>query len=86
MSPDLLGILGAAAGVLVVAGVVALFLRLSRGGHPTAGHYDPDAIGHHSWDPAIPRWKYHLPSVQRGRTLPRGSGPPDRQDPNPPPD
>jgi hypothetical protein len=73
---DVGGILLAAAGVLIVAGIVVLFMRLSRSGHPTSGHYDPDAIGHHSWDPALPRWRFHLPSVQRGPSMRRGSGPP----------
>jgi hypothetical protein len=83
---DVGGILLAAVGVLLVAGVVAVFLRLSRNGHPASGHYDPDAIGHHTWDPALPRWRYHLPSVQRGRSVRRGDGPQETPRPDPPGD
>jgi hypothetical protein len=76
---DIGSILLAAVGVLIAAGIVVVFLRLSRSGHPTSGHHDPDAIGHHSWDPALPRWRFQLPTVQRGPSMRRRSGPsPDR--------
>jgi hypothetical protein len=82
---DIGGILVAAMSVLFVAGVVVIFLRLSRHGHPTSGHYDPDAIGHHTWDPALPRWRFHLPAVQPGRSGRRRSPPPPEREPTEPP-
>jgi hypothetical protein len=58
--------------IAVLLLIVALSGRSSRGGRSTAGHYDPDAIGGYTLDPATMRYRYDLP------TLPRGSAPTGR--------
>lgn len=71
--------------VLVIVIVVALLIlttgrRSGRGGGSTAGHYDPDAIGQYTLDPATMRFRYDLPTLPRSSapTVP-GSGPPPRR-------
>jgi hypothetical protein len=83
---DIGGVLVSAVGVLLVAGLAWFVFHRRSSSDQKSGHYDPDAIGTYTWDPAIPRWKLILPGVQRSRPLPRGSGPPDREHPDPPPD
>ena len=65
--------------ILVVLLVVTNGMR-SRGAGSTAGHYDPNAIGDWTLDPATMRYRYDLPTLPRsGVPLPPGSGPPHRR-------
>jgi hypothetical protein len=70
--------------VLIIAGVIVLLVALTtrrtgRGGS-TAGHYDPDAIGSYTLDPATMRYRYDLPILPRaGSAAPPGSEPPHRR-------
>lgn len=67
--------------VIVVAVLIAVTGRRSRlGGGSTAGHYDPNAIGGYSLDPATMGYRYQLPTLPRSSrpTVPR-SGPPHRR-------
>lgn len=70
--------------VLIIAGVIVMLVALTtrrtdRGGS-TAGHYDPDAIGGYTLDPATMRYRYDLPTLPQasGPATP-GSGPPHRR-------
>ena len=70
--------------VVAVVGLVALLAttgeRSGGGNGSTAGHYDPDAIGHYIMDPATQTYRYELPNVARtGKQMPPGSGPPHRR-------
>jgi hypothetical protein len=71
--------------VLIIAGVIVLLVALTtrgtgRGGGSTAGHYDPDAIGSYTLDPATMRYRYDLPTLPRaGGAAPPGNGPPHRR-------
>jgi hypothetical protein len=71
--------------VLIIAALIVLLVALTtgrtgRGGGSTAGHYDPDAIGGYTLDPATMRYRYDLPTLPRtsGPTT-AGSGPPHRR-------
>ena len=67
--------------VIVIAGLVVMTGKRSGGkGESTAGHYDPDAIGSYTLDPATMQYRYDLPTMPRsgGPALP-GSGPPHRR-------
>ena len=70
--------------VMVVAIIVVILIatsgRRGRGGGSTAGHYDPNAIGGYTLDPATMRYRYDLPTLPRSSapTVP-GSGPPHRR-------
>lgn len=70
--------------VMVVAIIVVILIatsgRRGRGGGSTAGHYDPNAIGGYSLDPATMRYRFDLPTLPRSSasTVP-GSGPPHRR-------
>jgi hypothetical protein len=72
----------------IVAGVVLLVVLLvvmtgrnsRRGRGSTAGHYDPDAIGGYTLDPATMRYRYDLPTLPRSSgSVPFGDGPPHRR-------
>jgi hypothetical protein len=71
--------------LLVVVIAVALLMasaggRSRREGKSTAGHYDPDAIGQYTLDPATMRYRYDLPTLPRsGAPAAPGSGPPRRR-------
>lgn len=66
--------------VLVTLLVVMTGMRSSRSRESTAGHYDPDAIGGWTLDPATMRYRYDLPTLPRsGVPLTPGSGPPHRR-------
>ena len=70
----------------IVAGVIILVVvllattgRRSGRGRSTAGHYDPDAIGGYTLDPATMRYRYDLPTLPRtSASMPPGEGPPHR--------
>ncbi len=63
--------------VAVLLLLVALDGRSSRGGGSTAGHFDPNAIGGYTLDPATMRYRYDLPTLPRGSApAARGTGPP----------
>jgi hypothetical protein len=66
--------------IFVVVLIVATTGRWAgRGGGSTAGHYDPDAIGQYTLDPATMRYRYDLPSVAPSTAPgPPGAGPPHR--------
>ena len=73
--------------VIVLALIIVLVLlvataggRSKRRGGSTAGHYDPDAIGQHTLDPATMRYRYDMPTLPRSSApaVP-GSGPPHRR-------
>jgi hypothetical protein len=70
--------------VLVVAIVVVILIatsgRRGRGGESTAGHYDPNAIGGYTLDPATMRYRYDLPTLPRS-SVPAvpGNAPPHRR-------
>lgn len=64
--------------VLIVVGTTRR--RSSRGGESTAGHYDPNAIGGYTLDPATMRYRYDLPTLPPGESpMTPGSGPPHRR-------
>ena len=70
--------------VLIIAVVVLLVAttgrRSGRGGGSTAGHYDPDAIGRYTLDPATQAYRLELPDVApSGKPIAPGSGPPHRR-------
>jgi hypothetical protein len=71
--------------VVVIVAVVVLLVavtgrRSGRGGGSTAGHYDPDAIGHYTLDPATMAYRHELPRLPRSRAPGgRGDGPPHRR-------
>lgn len=66
--------------ILVVVLVVTTGMRSSRGRGSTAGHYDPNAIGDWTLDPATMRYRYDLPTLPRsGVPVPPGRGPPHRR-------
>lgn len=70
--------------VLIIAVVVLLVAttgrRSGRGGGSTAGHYDPDAIGRYTLDPATQAYRLELPDVARsGKPIAPVSGPPRRR-------
>ena len=70
--------------VLIIAVVVLLVVTTGRrsrhGGGSTAGHYDPDAIGHYTLDPATQAYRFELPNVApSGKPMAPGSGPPRRR-------
>ena len=54
-----------AAVFLLVVILVAMTGRRSSRGGSTAGHYDPDAIGGYTLDPATMRYRYDLPTLPR---------------------
>jgi hypothetical protein len=65
---------------VVVLLVAATGRRSGRGGGSTAGHYDPDAIGRYTLDPATQAYRFELPDVARsGKPIAPGSGPPHRR-------
>jgi hypothetical protein len=66
--------------LLVVLLVISTGLSSRRGGGSTAGHYDPDAIGGYTLDPATMRYRYDLPTLPRSSgSMPPGEGPPHRR-------
>jgi hypothetical protein len=70
--------------VLVVAIIVVILVattgRRGRGGGSTAGHYDPNAIGQYTLDPATMRYRYDLPTLPRPSVpVVPGSAPPHRR-------
>lgn len=69
--------------VLFVVIVVLLLAATARrrsphDGDSTAGHYDPNAIGGYTLDPATMRYRYDLPTLPPGTPAEPGSGPPER--------
>jgi hypothetical protein len=69
--------------ILIIALVVLLVAttgrRSGRGGS-TAGHYDPDAIGRYTLDPATQAYRLELPNAAPpGKPIALGSGPPHRR-------
>ncbi len=63
--------------VVVVLLLYATGGRSPRDGESTAGHYDPDAIGGYTLDPATMRYRYDLPSgPASGPGAAPGNGPP----------
>ncbi len=70
--------------VLIIAVVVLLIAttgrRSGRGRGSTAGHYDPDAIGSYTLDPATQAYRLELPNLApSGKPIGPGSGPPRRR-------
>ena len=72
--------------VVLLVGIAVLILvgttggRRSRGRESTAGHFDPDAVGGYTLDPATMRYRYDLPSLPPGSSpMAPGSGPPHRR-------
>jgi hypothetical protein len=66
--------------VVVVLLVATTGRRFGRGGGSTAGHYDPDAIGRYTLDPATMAYRFDLPTVPRPRTPGEpAEGPPHRR-------
>ena len=66
--------------ILVVLLVIMTGRRSSRERDSTAGHYDPNAIGKWTLDPATMVFRYDLPTLPRSRVpVPPGSGPPHRR-------
>jgi hypothetical protein len=66
--------------VAVLLFVYATGRRSPRDGRSTAGHYDPNAIGGYTLDPATLRYRYDLPTLPRtGAPAVPGSGPPHRR-------
>jgi hypothetical protein len=70
--------------VLITAVVVLLVAtsgrRSGRGSRSTAGHYDPDAIGRYTLDPATQAYRLELPNLApSGKPIAPGSGPPHRR-------
>ena len=71
--------------VLIVLAALVIIVgttgrRSSRGGESTAGHYDPNAIGGYTLDPATMRYRYDLPTLPPGESpMATGSGPPRRR-------
>jgi hypothetical protein len=66
--------------VAVVALVAMTGRRSADGSESTVGHYDPDAIGSYTLDPATMRYRYDLPNLPRaGGAATPGSGPPHRR-------
>jgi len=55
--------------IVVLLLIAAASKRSPRDGEPTAGHYDPDAIGSYTYNPATTTYSFELP------TLPRTSAP-----------
>jgi hypothetical protein len=67
--------------VLVIAIVVVILIATSgrprREGGSTAGHYDPNAIGQYTLDPATMRYRYDRPTLPRSNVpAVSGDGPP----------
>lgn len=66
--------------VLVVLLVAVAGRSAGRGGESTAGHYDPDAIGSYTLDPATMAYRHNLPTLPRtAGSAPTGGGPPHRR-------
>lgn len=73
--------------IVIFAVIVAVLLlvyatgrRSPREGGSTAGHYDPDAIGGYTLDPATLRYRYDLPTLPRaGSPGAAADGPPQRR-------
>lgn len=71
--------------ILVVAVIVMVLIgtsggRSRRNGGSTAGHYDPNAIGGYTLDPATMRYRYDLPTIPPGASPAEpGNGPPDHR-------
>jgi len=73
--------------IVIFAVIVAVLLlvyatgrRSPRDGGSTAGHYDPDAIGGYTLDPATLRYRYDVPTMPRsGAAAAPGTGPPRRR-------
>ena len=73
--------------VVLFAVVVVLLLlvaaagrRSNRDGGSMAGHYDPNAIGDYTLDPATMRYRYELPTMPpTGSPAAPVSGPPHRR-------
>lgn len=64
--------------LLIVVGTTGR--RSSRGRESTAGHYDPNAIGGYTLDPATMRYRYDLPTLPPGESpMATGTGPPHRR-------
>jgi hypothetical protein len=67
-------------GLIILALILFAWRRGRSGGDSTAGHYDPDAIGGYSLDPATMGYRYELPTLPRSRRMASpGSGPPRRR-------
>lgn len=66
--------------IIVVLLLVAASSRRSPGdGRSTVGHYDPDAIGGYTLDPATMAYRFDLPTTPRSDAPAEpGSGPPKR--------
>ncbi|HEX9765359.1 MAG TPA: hypothetical protein VGA36_01250 [Nitriliruptorales bacterium] len=69
-----------ALGIVVLLLVVAAGRRSPRDGGSTAGHYDPNAIGSYTLDPATMTYRFDLPTEPRtgAEATPR-AGPPRRR-------
>lgn len=67
--------------VIIVAVLIVVRGKRSRpGGGSTGGHYDPDAIGGYTLDPATMGYRYQLPTLPRSsRPTVARSGPPHRR-------
>lgn len=74
--------------IVIFAVIVAVLLlvyatggrRSPRDAGSTAGHYDPEAIGGYTLDPATMRYRYDLPTLPpTGAPAVPGSGPPPRR-------
>ena len=66
--------------ILVVLLVALTSRRSSRERDATAGHYDPNAIGKWTLDPATMVYRYDLPTLPgSGVSVALGSGPPHRR-------
>jgi hypothetical protein len=71
--------------VLLVVVIVAILVgttgrRTSRSRESTAGHYDPNAIGGYTLDPATMRYRYDLPTLPPGASpMTPGKAPPHRR-------
>jgi len=66
-------------GALLAVALLVLLTRQRRSSsdrRSTAGHYDPDAIGKYTMDPATLAYRYELPDVAAGASPPPGNGPP----------
>jgi hypothetical protein len=69
--------------VVVVIFIVLVLIATTgwsrRSGGSTAGHYEPDAIGEYTLDPATMRYRYDLPSMPPSTSVTEsGVGPPHR--------
>ena len=69
--------------LIIIGAVIVVVMtggRSRRSGGSTAGHYDPDAIGGYTLDPATMGYRYQLPTLPRSRRpATPSSGPPRRR-------